>query len=45
MSSPKLQDIFSEVGLTPTLVSDLLAEEWTIKTFAFSATDEHVLIN
>ena len=40
MSSPKLEDIFSECGLNPNIASDLLAEGWTTTTFAFSAPDE-----
>ena len=40
MASPKLEDIFSECGLSPNLASDLLAEGWTTTTFAFSVWDE-----
>eukprot|EP00435_Cladocopium_sp_Y103_P034972 s347_g9.t1 len=40
MASPKLEDIFSGCGVTPNLASDLLAEGWSTKTFAFSASDE-----
>ena len=40
IASPKLEDIFSECGLSPNLASDLLAEGWTTTTFAFSASDE-----
>eukprot|EP00435_Cladocopium_sp_Y103_P004327 s1988_g1.t1 len=40
MASPKLEDIFSECGVAPNLASDLLAEGWSAKTFAFSASDE-----
>ena len=41
MTSPKLEDIFSECGLNPNLAADLLAEGWTTTTFTFSASDEH----
>eukprot|EP00435_Cladocopium_sp_Y103_P044479 s2619_g12.t1 len=40
MASLKLDDIFSECGVSPNLASDLVAEGWSIKTFAFSASDE-----
>eukprot|EP00435_Cladocopium_sp_Y103_P039134 s1556_g10.t1 len=40
MASLKLEDIFSECGVAPNLASDLLAEGWSLKTFAFSASDE-----
>ena len=38
--SPKLEDMFSECGVSPNLASDLLAEGWTTTTFAFTASDE-----
>ena len=40
MMPPKLDDIFSECGVSPNLASDLLAEGWTTTTFAFTASDE-----